>query len=303
MNSQNQSKLKMYLTVRIYLLSSPDVTAKLPNFPEFMAALNAAIDQIQASSEQHQLNTKGVTTNKQLQRETLVTETVDASSKMQAYAKYTRNEVLMSEIKFKLNDLKDIPALDLVDISNIVYRRINDNLDNLPLYGLNRQTQETYRADIDAFSASIPLPRQSQLKNKENSLLETQGFKIGDEAIDNIDGVVEIVRLSEPLFYAGYKNARKIVEQGTGSLQVQGNITDASTGNPLPGATITFRLSGQAEVILEKEAAAKGGFMIKSLAEGIYDVTITKIGFKTQVLTVVINWNELYNLDVAMVKA
>jgi len=303
MNSQNQSKLKMYLTVRIYLLSNPAVTAKLPNFPEFMAALDAAITQIQTNSEQHQLNTKGVTTNKQLLRDALITETIDASSKMQAYAKYTRNEVLMSEIKFKLNDLKDIPALDLVDIANIVYRRINDNLDILPLYGLNKQTQETYRADIDTFSASIPLPRQSQLKNKENSLLETQGFKIGDEAIDNIDGVVEIVRLTEPIFYAGYKNARKIVEQGTGSLQVQGNITDASTGNPLPGATITFRLSGQTEVILEKEAAAKGGFMIKSLAEGIYDVSITKIGFKTQVLTVVINWNELYNLDVAMVKA
>jgi len=43
--------------------------------------------------------------------------------------------------------------------------------------------------------------------------------------------------------------------------------------------------------------------MIKSLAEDIYDVTITKIGFKTQVLNVVVNWNELSNLDVAMVKA
>ena len=303
MNSQNQSKLKMYLTVRIYLLSSPAITAKLPNFPEFLAALDAAIAQIQTNSEQHQLNTKGVTTNKQLLRETVTTDTVDASSKMQAYAKYTHNEVLLSEIKFKYTDLRNISALELIDVANIVYNRIGDNLDNVSVYGFSNETQETYRADIDTFSASIPLPRQSQLKNKENSLLETQGFKIGDEAIDNIDGVVEIVRLTEPIFYAGYKNARKIVEQGTGSLQVQGNITDASTGNPLPGATITFRLSGQTEVILEKEAAAKGGFMIKSLAEGIYDVSITKIGFKTQVLTVVINWNELYNLDVAMVKA
>jgi hypothetical protein len=302
MNSQKQSKLKMYLTLRIYLLSSPAITAKLPNFPEFLAALDAAIAQIQTNSEQHQLNTKGVTTNKQLLRDTVVTDTVDASSKMQAYANYTHNEVLLAEIKFKHNDLKDIPALDLKDIANIVYHRINDYSDLVSTYGFSEETQKTYRADIDAFSDSIPQPRQSMLKGEENTLLVNQGFVMGDEAVGNIDGVVEIVRLTESLFYAGYKNARKIVEQGIGSLQVQGNITDASTGNPLPGATITFRLSGQTEVAIEKEAALKGGFMIKSLAEGIYDVTITKIGFKNQVLSVVVDNNELCNLDVAMVK-
>ena len=145
-------------------------------------------------------------------------------------------------------------------------------------------------------------PRQSQLKSRENTLLETQGFAAADEALSNIDTLVEIVKLTEPTFYAGYKNARKIVEQGSGSLQVQGYITEAENQKPIPLATVTFRLNGKSEVVLEKETAAKGGFMIKSLPEGIYDVTVTKVGFKPKTITTAVRWDELSNLDVELDK-
>lgn len=302
MNTKNQSKLKMYLTLRIYLLSNPAVTAKLPNFPEFLAALDAAILQIQNNSEQRLVSTKGVTDNKRLLRESLITLTVDASSKMQAYAKYVHNTVLLAEIKFKSSDLRDIPSLELVDVTRGLYNKIDAHLPEVVIYGLTTGSQLEYREAIDDFAISISQPRESQLKGKENSLLEEQGFIKGDGAVDNMDTVVEIVRLSEPVFYAGYKNARKIVEQGTGSLQVQGTVTEAGTGKPIAGATLIFRCCGQTSIILEKETASKGGFMIKSLAEGIYNVTVTKVGFQTQVVSVVVNWNELCDVQVQMEK-
>ena len=45
-----------------------------------------------------------------------------------------------------------------------------------------------------------------------------------------------------------------------------------------------------------------GGFMIKSLPEGIYDVTVTKVGFKTKTITTAVRWDELSNLDVELDK-
>lgn len=300
MTSKQDSKLKMYLTVRIFLLSSPAILAKLPNCDEFMAALDAAIAQIQKTSEQNHYSTKGVTDNKQQLRDTLSMLTVDASAKMQAYARYIHDTVLLAETKFTSTDLRKIPALELVDIAKGLYNRIQANIDKVTDYSLTTETQTTYKTSIDAFTESIPQPRQSQLKSKENSLLETQAFADGDEALSNIDTLVDIVKLTEPNFYAGYNNARKIVDQGKGSLQVQGTVTEAATGKPIAGALLIFRLQGQTAVILEKESADKGGFNIKTLAEGIYEVTITKVGFKTQPTTFVVNWNELCVLEVAM---
>jgi hypothetical protein len=300
MNLKQQSKLKMYLTLRIYLLSNPAITATLPNFQEFMNALDAAILQIQNNSEEQHFDTKGITNNKQQYRDSVVTLTVDNSAKMQAYAKYTGNAVLMAETKFTKTGIARIPVLELVDIVNGLYNRIQTHLPNLTPYSLTAETQTRYRTAIDDYIETIPHTRQSQMKSRENSLLETQGFVDGDEAIKNIDIVVEIVRLVEPVFYSGYKNARKIVEQGTNSLQVQGIVTEAVSTLPIPFAVLTFRLAGQTEVIVEKETAAKGGFMIKSLAEGIYDVTVSKMGFKTQTVTVTVRWDQLCNVTVAM---
>ena len=300
MTSKQQSKLKMYLTVRIFLLSNPAITAKIPNFSEFMAALDAAILQIQTNSEQHQYSSKGVTVNKKQLRESLITLTADASSKMQAYASYVNDTVLLAETKFTKSYLKDASDLLLKDISKGLYERIDENITKLTTYGLTVDSQTTYQTAIDGYDVAIPQPRQSQLEKKENTLLLDQGYVMADKAIDNIDLGVEILRLSEPVFYAGYKNARKIVEQGSGSLQVSGKITDAGTGLPIMDATLLFRLNGQTEVVIEKHTAAKGGFMIKSLAEGTYQVSISKTGYQTQTKVINVTPDKLCTLDVAL---
>jgi hypothetical protein len=302
MNGKQQSKLKMYLTVRIFLLANPAITAKLPNFPEFMAALDAAILQIQSNSQEQSIDSSGVTDSKQEYREAVITLSIDASGKIQAYAKYTRDSVLLAETKFTKTDLRHLSALDLVDAASGLKGRIDANLDSLALYGLTAESQTVFGDAIDSYNTAIPLPRQSQLWSREKSLLETQGFEMGDEAIDHIDSVVEIVRLTEPIFYIGYKNARRIIPQGITSLQVQGNVIEAANGKPIPYALLTFRLTGQTEAVMAKETAAKGRFQIKSLSEGVYDISVSKVGFITQVVTLTVRWDELCNVDIALEK-
>ena len=302
MTSKQESKLKMYLTVRIFLKSNPAILAKLPNCDEFMADLDAAITQIQNSSEQGSFSTKGVTDNKQELRDNLTMLIVDNSAKIQAYARYAHDTVLLAETKFKNSEVRKYGALELVDSAKGLHTRIQSNLDKLTDYTLTAATQTAFREAIDAFADSIPQPRQSQLKSKENTLLEVQAFADADAALSNIDTLMEIVKRSESNFYTGYKNARKIVDQGTGSLQVQGTVIEAETKKPIPVATVTFRLSGQTEVVLEKETAAKGGFVIKSLPEAIYDVTVSKVGFKDKTISPIVRWDELCNVEVELEK-
>ena len=302
MNAKQQAKLRMYLTLRIYLLSNQSITSRLPNFQEFMTALDAAIEQIQANSEERHVDTSGVTDYKQENRDEVEKLTLDASGKMQAYAKYKRDTILLAETKFTKTALLRVSALDLLDIANGLYARINAHLGDAASYDLSPDSQRQYREAIDAFSASIPQPRQSQLKTKENGQLINLGIAMADDAVENIDSVVEVVRLSEPVFYKGYKNARRVIELGTGSLQVQGKITEADGAKPIPGAVLTFRLKGETAVALEKETADKGGFSIKSFPEGIYEVTISKVGFKTLTVSATVRWDELCNIDAALEK-
>ncbi len=300
MTTKQQAKLKMYLNLRIFLLANPAILAKLPNASEFLAALDAAITQIQTNSEQRQLAGKGLVDNKSELKELLITLMMDGSAKMTAYAKYIRNTILQKEVKLSKNELDNVSGLDLVEVANVQYGIINTHLTETALYGLTADTQKQYRSAIDAFAAAIPQPRQAQMQGRENTELRDQGFDKADDAVDNLDSVVEIVKLSEPVFYAGYKNARKIIDQGSGSLQVKGTVSEAGTDKPIAGATLIFRLSGNTKVVLEKDTADKGGFMIKSLDEGIYEVTIVKVGFQTQKITAVVNWNDLCVLDVKL---
>ncbi len=300
MTTNQLSRLKMYITLRGFLTTNAELVAKLPNSAEFIAALDAAIEQIQTNDEEHHQSGRGVTEKKNQLRDELVAVTVDNSRKMQAYAKYRNDTVLFAESKFTRTELNNMPGMELVNVANGLFGIIQSRLAEVTSYTLTADSQAQFRTAIDDFASSIPQPRESLLKSKENILLENQGFEMGDAALEHLDAVVEIVRLTEPLFYTGYKNARKIVFQGTGSLQMKGIVVEATNNKPIPNAILTFCLSGQTEVVLEKETAVKGGFVIKTLEEGIYDVTVTKMGFKTQTVSATVRWDQLSQLEVKM---
>ena len=83
------------------------------------------------------------------------------------------------------------------------------------------------------------------------------------------------------------KNVRKIIEIG-GALSVKGKITDNYYGAGLKGATVSFADDaisntakfGSCGAAKVKKSADKGGFNIKTLAEGSYTVTIVKPSYK-----------------------
>jgi hypothetical protein len=302
MNTQKQSKLRMYLTIRIYLLSNPEITAKIPNFAEFLALFDAAILQIQSNSQQHQFSSKGVAGNKKQLRDALVIMAADASRKMLAYANYVNDAVLIAEIKLSESFLKRISDLRFISSITGLYSRINDHIAKLSTYGLTVESQAIFLEAIDAFKDALTKPRQTQLIKKENTLLELQGFKAADSALHKIDLSIEIIHLTEPNFYMGYKNARKIVEYGTGSLQVQGKVTDAQTTLPIIDASLIFKLNDHSDIAMEKYTAAKGGFMIKTLREGSYEVSISKIGYVTKTITIHVSPDHLNNIDIALDK-
>ena len=306
MNNYQKNKLSMYLVMRDYMTTNATILAALPNFATNQTAFLNAIIQIQASDEQQNFNKTGIAAGKSQLKQTVVTLAADSSRKLTAYAKFTGNLTLLSEINYTESDLKKCRSTNLRDTAQGIYDRAQPIVASLATYGITAATQTALLNAINAFHAAIPKPRLGITEKKQSTTQIAALFKTADAALENIDIAVEIVRLTQVNFYNGYKTARKLVLTGGGSVSVKGNVTDASTDEPLKSAHLKFKNTGSPARLnagLTKQTADKGGFMIRTLAEGSYQVTITKPGYKEQTVTVNVSTGEMSILDIKLDKA
>lgn len=312
MNSQQQSKYNMYLVSDEFLTSNNSIVMGLPKFNEFSTTFKSGISQIRSSNEQQSLDKSGIAGNKSQLRKSLVALGADAARKIQAYAKVEDNQILLSESKFTASDLKNATDSELEAYAQSIYDKGQDYLQDLIPYGITAESLMTLSKAITDFKVAIPTPRNGTISTKQSTEQIAKGIITCDEALDKIDALVEIVRISQPDFYSGYRSARRIIGTSKGSLQIKGFVTDANTGEGLKGATLSFQnsngnglmkaaASGRAEG-MEKKTSNKGGFYIKSLAEGTYTVTIRKSGYADVVSTVAVTNGELSALNVELIK-
>jgi hypothetical protein len=112
-----------------------------------------------------------------------------------------------------------------------------------------------------------------------------------------VDALVDTIRFTNPELYTEYLDTRKVVYR-TGSLTVKCEVTDAATGEPLVGTTINFSQEGL--LIIEKTTSTAGGLMVKSMNDGVYTVTVSRLGYVTQTLTVNVMNVELTTVKVAL---
>jgi hypothetical protein len=302
MNVKQQSTLKMLLALRDFLRANAQITSSLPNFAEFHAALLAAIEQIQANGEEQQFTRVSQTQTKNELQASLTDVMLDNSNKMQAYARYIKDTTLLGEVTITETKLARATDLNLINIARGLYAKINDNLQAVATYLLTADTQTAFQMATDKFQTAITRTTSAKVERKESTRLLAEGFDNAEEAVDNITSVVEIVRTTQPVFYANYMNTIQVTVK-SGTLQVKGKITDAANEAPVADATVSFILRGNTKPTVVKYSAEKGGFTLRNLAEGIYNVQVDKTGYISQTVTAVVTPDTLCEVNVQLVKA
>jgi hypothetical protein len=311
MTSLQEERLSMYLTLKDYQAPHTSITDGLPNYLENSTIFLGSIPQIQTIWEQQKLSKKGVTNSKNQLKETLIVLTADNARKLGAYAKFTNDAKLAQEVKFSESKLRQVADTAVKNYGQIVYNLAQPIVGSLAPYGITDETQATLAGAITAYNDSIGKPGAERSEGTQITKQLATLFKTADGALENMDAAVEIVRLTEVDFYNGYKSARKVIGTGARSLSVKGLVTDAQTGSPLRGVTVSFALDGgmaktatkTTEPELVKKTAEKGGFKIKSLEARTYQVTLTKAGYVDQVATISVSDGEMTELRISLVKA
>ena len=311
MTGQQEDRLSMYLTFKDYQAPHTTITDGLPNYLENSTIFLDTIPQIQSIWEQQKLSKKGVTDSKNQLKETLLVTTADYARKLGAYAKFTNNAKLAQEVKFSEGKLRQVADTAVKNYGQIVYDLAQPIVASLAAYGITDETQATLAGAITAYNDSIGKPGAERSEGTQLTKQLATLFKTADTALENMDAAVEIVRLTQVDFYNGYKSARKVIDTGSGSLSVKGLVTDAQTGLPLKGVTVSFALEGgmmktaaaiTTDSELVKKTAEKVGFNVKKLASGTYQVTLKKVGYADQVITVSVNDGEMSLIDVKLDK-
>lgn len=289
------------MALRVLLGANLAILEKLPNATVLLTALDNAIADIQSNIALQQAS--GNEQKEQLEKlhDKVVQDAMDASRKTGAYADAIDNKALLKDSQLAESKISRLKDIELIQIAKGMYNLVNTNLEQLTPYGLTADTQTTFLSDIALFEAFIPQQGNAGLDKKNITKALNESYKTADKVVSHFDKLLEIVRLTEPKFYADYKALRRI-EMPTDVVQLVAKITDAATGAGIPNVTVSLQLNGSSADPIVKQTAEKGGFQIKSLENGIYSVTVEKIGYLTQTLTLTLPGDEQYSMEVKMAK-
>ena len=222
MTIQQENQLGMLLTFKDFQPSYTSITNALPNYPANLTIVLNTIPQIQAIAEQQKMSKTGIAKGKNQLKEALIQLAADSARKLVVYAKFTDNAPLMDEVHLSISKLRQVADTAVKDYAQIVYDRIQPIVSTLSTYGLTTTNQTALLDAITNDNAVIGKPGLGRVEISQATKQLVVLFKTALDALAIMDTAVEIVKLTQPNFYNGYKSARKIVNSGTGSLAVRG---------------------------------------------------------------------------------
>ncbi len=312
MNSPQEDKLTMYYAVKS--TNERFQTTWITN-AVYAATYNqwaAKLTLIEQSRDTQTLETTGVTADKKNKRALMVDKAAFIQNRLQSYSNVINNIELLASVSYSPTKMRMARDTDIVGICNTILSRANVNAAAIIPYGVTAVMITELQAAITAYSAALakPTSAKSQTKNATENL--TKFFKEADDLLTKrLDLDIELFRVSKPDFYSQYQTSRIIIPKGANSgLAVMGSVLMAGTGEPIKGVTFTFtpekstmlKSASTSIDTIVKKSAEKGNFRISNMPEGTYIVTIKKLGFKDQQVTITVVKGETTTLKIEMEK-
>jgi len=303
MNNIMHSKSSMLVVTRDYLNQNIIITNGISQFAALFAVFITGISQFLTLRELYTADRKGFKKSKEALKADLILKLCDIARRIVSYAKITGNPVLLAEVNYNEKKLAKVRDADLRDIAQIVYTRGNTNLLALAPYGVTATTLTTLKTAIDAYATAQPKTALARKDRKVMNMQMQTSLKDLYSQLDKIDSLVDLVKITQPQFYNGYLEARRVAKPATSPLSLRGKATDSATNKMLGYVNLTLvPISESNTPILTKRSSSEGGFIVRNLSAGNYTLISKKYGYKTQTQTISINGRETTKVTVMMEK-
>ena len=293
MTRRQLNKLSMLMALNEYFTINLAIVKTITNLESIATAIKSLISSIQSASEQQIINRTGVSDSKRMVKAGLIANCADIARKLSAYAAINSNEILLNESKtsdYKLSRLSDEK---LTSTCMLILDLGKQNITAATAYGLNQTSLTKLDADIKSFINVIPDPRLAKVDKKQATDQLVILFNQAEELLIKSDLLMGIVKLSQPIFFAGYKSVRTIIDRVGHGLQLKISVINKSNGQPIKGALCQLIHDNATHKpgSISQKTATKGSTNFKSLDDGKYNLTVSKSGYaiKNQVIYVVKN--------------
>ena len=172
------------------------------------------------SAQQAQLDSKGVTKDKQAKRERLVRATLAVAQPAQAYALENENAELAETMGVSKTALLRGSAKDTTDLSQAVYDTASATPTAAALapHGVTTAKIKALQDGIKKFSAAASIPRQKITSRKSATERLAREFRAAERCLtEGLDLLIQQFEEDHPEFVAEFKNARVVVDGPTAS--------------------------------------------------------------------------------------
>jgi hypothetical protein len=298
----------MGLTVRNCVNQNEAVAKAIPRFMEQYKVMLNAYTEIQSIGEMQGTNKTGVAADKNKFKQKLIENAVRNSRKAAALAKFMNNDTLLNEVKYNESQLKRLAEVILIEKAQIIYDRVQTNLDKLADQGVTAETQKEFQDSIIALNNALRSPRAEVAERKKATERLAVLFQNANSAIELMDYAVEAVRDEQVDFYNAYRTARKIIDTNSGTVALKATALDLVNHVPISGVVFTIKhmngkISSNGNGAIIKKTASKGSFHIRNLAAGEYNVIVKKNGYREKELILMIEDGVRNELKIELEKA
>ena len=312
MTSPQEDKLSMFYGVKGTCDKYQSTWVGNAIFAATYNSWTAKLPLIEQNRDAQTIETTGVTTDKKGKRVVMTDKTLFMANRLQSYANTVGNSELLESVQYAPSYVNKARDTDVIGICNAVLTRATANATALVAHGVTAAMITELQASITAYSATLAKPKNAKAQTKTATENLAKLFNEAEALlVKRLDLDIELYKVSKPDFYSQYKTSRIIISTGSKATALLGSVTVAESGEPLKGVTFTFEAengamlksaSGTPVAAIVKKSAEKGNFRIPSMTEGTYKVTIKKVGFKDQVVTIYVTKGETTNLKIVMEK-
>jgi hypothetical protein len=282
MDNRDSNRVNM---IRVTLQYCTDNTSATSGIPAFAPLLATAVNKLLLIDQLDQVaiaTTGGVTLDTSNLRLAMMSLALKCSGAVVAYATAVNNNTLKAKVNFTDSDLKRIKKEEVDDVCQTIHDETNANISNAQNYGITPSDVTSLQTAINLYRTSVQNPRQALITKND---AKRQIKVLIDEIIkiifkNQMDKMINTLKLSNPNFVNKYFEARVIIDLGKTTGKIRGTITDESK-NKLADVSIKLRLTGETPVIHQTLSTPEGTFGIANIKPGNYDIEVSKSGFQT----------------------
>lgn len=299
MTGRQIDKYSMLLVVLSFMKKADAATiSQMPGCTDLLEKYEAMIEKMSQHNRGQNLNRTGIRISKlQLRSEMTVLALINAS-RLEAYAISINDLVLQQKVTFKEYKLNKSRENTVASTCNYIHNIALENVSQLSLYGITAETLAQFKDAIDEYSAIIPKTRLGIVTRLMCTSQIKDLFEEFDKTLFRLDGLVKMLRFSNPTFYNQYFSCRKIITRGTRKQALRGQIKDQN-GNTLDRVEVSINTTP----IIQTKSGEKGNYIFKRLPGGVFPITFSRLGYISETIFIAITPLISQELNIQLKKA